>query len=837
VGPGGVQPAGPPALDRSPILSDGPVAQGVPLAAKRQPVALQELEDGLLRMVQVVVLREGSRAPVAGAEVLICDFDAFLEKIQRHEPPPDLITRRGIFRAMASRASTDADGNARLPLHGTKHMLDATHGDGLWGRLVLEGLPEGEGPVEILVSHDLDLRALVLSQTDRLPIAGVPVALRSDGPRWAVRRATSGPRGIATFDHLQRALARAANWRLCFGFPLHDQPVIPIVRGSLPPEPVPLIMPATGSLEISIRDEDGRAVGGGQVELEVAAFQTAERLHTLAWDSSTRAPWVDQQGRASVPFLGLDIPLRITATPRDLASLQRPVQIELDGPARSGETVTCEVLWRSTDCYPVVTGRFVRQGGRPWPEAQIDARAIIFPRPQNYVPSQEIRVAEDGRFRLVLKEACPAGGRRIYGLICRAPDELSGIEGRLDLSRTLPPGETDLGDVVLDHGVLLAAGTVVDQDGEPLPEARVNLRQLVQEGDQEFWPRYQCAGRSGLKPDGSFSLHAIPGQELPQSRLRLSVRCKGFSLTRDLDIALGQRDLRVVLVRGGALAGSIRLAPGQDAAGITLLIQGEGRTWVTDANEDGSFQEDHLPPGTVRLTAYLRSNSDAQRRASRVVVEDLQIVGGTVNRDPRIQEMSILGNTTKLTLRVHDESHDPIARAAVEIAGLHHALTDRQGVATLRPAELPIDVRVTAFGYRDVHLDAVQEDRVVVLTKGLQVRLVTDAKPIGIDPTYHLGFSIYHVHEQGHRSSRIYGRSIHYDRMYFDAAGEALLPMPGPGIYEVVPRVYLDRGDGVGRGARLPIDPSPRITVLEMEDLQSFIIVIPERALESAVRR
>ena len=832
-GPGALQPADRPQLDRSSSPSGGDAPRIARPAATRQPVGRQEPETGPSRQVQVVVLREGSRAPVAGAQVSVCDYDSFLESCAQLDPRPNRAARRAMFAAMASRATTDAGGRALLPIRGTRHLIDATHGSGLWGRQLLSQPPEA--PVEIMVSPERTLRAVVLSSEDGRPVACVPVALLSIALRPSTaRRDTSGIEGIATFTHLQTIRAEQAGWQLCFGFPLRHGPEVPILRGDLPPDPIPLILPATGSLEISIRDEDGRAVGGDRVSVEVTAFMTVERLRELPGEGSTQAPRVDQHGRASVPFLGLDLPLRITARPRESDSPRRPVQVDLDGPGRDDETVTCEVLWRSDDLYPAVTGRFVRRDGRPWPEAEIDARPSIFPAPGSRVAGQKVRVAGDGRFRLVLTEACPEGGRRVYRLICNAPDELSGIEGRLDLSRTLAPGETDLGDVVLDHGVLLAAGTVVDQDGEPLPGALLGLCQLVQEGDRELWPRYECAGRFDLSPDGSFALHAIPGQELPKSRLRLRVTCAGFPPARDLDVTLGQRDLRVVLARGGALAGSIQLAPGQDASEIVLVLQGDEAAWVPRAKEDGSFEQDGLPEGRIRLVAYPRG--EGGRKVSRVTVEDLWIASGEVNRDPRIQGLSIPCGRHKLTFVVTGELHDPITGAAVEGVGFRNVLTDDRGVAVLRPAELPVDVRVTAFGYRNVRLTDVREDREVVLTEGLRIRLVTDARPIGRDPAYHLGFFVYHVDERGHRGPPVYGRSLPYDRMYFDARGEALLPMPGSGTYVVEPRVHVGSKDNVGRGGRLPLEPSPRITVLDTEELQTFRIVIPQHVLEATVQ-
>lgn len=56
--------------------------------------------------------------------------------------------------------------------------------------------------------------------------------------------------------------------------------------------------------------------------------------------------------------------------------------------------------------------------------------------------------------------------------------------------------------------------------------------------------------------------------------------------------------------------------------------------------------------------------------------------------------------------------------------------------------------------------------------------------------------------------------------------------MPGPGEYFVVPSVIVHGKDGVGRGGLLELDPLPRISVLDVPDLQSFDIEIPQELVD-----
>ncbi|TDJ66446.1 MAG: hypothetical protein E2O39_16445 [Planctomycetota bacterium] len=97
--------------------------------------------------------------------------------------------------------------------------------------------------------------------------------------------------------------------------------------------------------------------------------------------------------------------------------------------------------------------------------------------------------------------------------------------------------------------------------------------------------------------------------------------------------------------------------------------------------------------------------------------------------------------------------------------------------------------------------------------------------------------TLYHAGDEDERGSRVYPGGIPWDRMYFDADGEAVLPVPGPGTYFVVPRVYVDSEDNVGRGGALGLTPGPRIEVLELSEVQTFPIAIPQPLVDATVRR
>ena len=105
---------------------------------------------------------------------------------------------------------------------------------------------------------------------------------------------------------------------------------------------------------------------------------------------------------------------------------------------------------------------------------------------------------------------------------------------------------------------------------------------------------------------------ALWGAEPPTARLRLHASCPGL-ITNDTDIVLGQRDLRIVLVRAGAIAGSVLLGPDQCPEDVVIVLKLGDRGWVPEVGGDGSFEQGDLPSGRFRLVAYLRSTSDEER--------------------------------------------------------------------------------------------------------------------------------------------------------------------------------------------------------------------------------
>ena len=479
----------------------------------------------------------------------------------------------------------------------------------------------------------------------------------------------------------------------------------------------------------------------------------------------------------------------------------------------------------------------MHRDGQPWSKTQLIAQARFFPYSYGGM-SQNIETDEQGAFRIVLDQPCPKGGKRIYKIQIKG--QANGPECDIDLSRDYPAGTSKLGEILLDFGTLVVSGIVVDSKGMPVHSARIRVEQLVKGTRRDLWPRVDTLGDLSSKKDGTFALYLSPGALLPTGELRVSARYSKYPNTARAHITLGDRNVRLELLSGGSLSGRVTFQYGQEAEDIVVIIQGQEQSRLPRVDAEGRFVQKDLTPGEHKLIAYLRADSDEVRTASRVVVDQLLINSGETNRDPRIQGMILKGNVHKLRLTVLDASSNPVRGAELRIVGVRSRSsirTDSKGVALLRPQSLPIDVSVVAFGFRDGRVTQMRKDRHLLLKPGLRVRLVTEAKPIGKDPAYHLGGVLYHVSAAGKRGSRIYGRSFPYDRRYFNERGHMELRLPGPGSYEFRPRFFLSSKDNVGRGGSPKMESYPRFTLREDSKLQSFHIFIPAAALADAIKK
>jgi RNA polymerase sigma-70 factor (ECF subfamily) len=788
----------------------------------------------------VVVFDADTGRPVPGARVEVVATAALMRALGEAGARLHAPAGRRVRADLAIVATTDDHGAAAMHVPEGALMIEARH-DARWGFRAVPSMPD-DHRIVLEIGFDRDLRVRVVDQ-DGQPRADVPVALRRQTEpeprvRWSGQETvTEPPDGVAVFLHLQRRLQQGPGWHLTFAFPLREPPAVPVDADTPLEPPSELRLPATGGMRLHMRTPGGEVPYLGGIEVQLTAIADGRRL--LA-DGPWANPRLDgKTGEVLVPWLGLDLELQV-----DLRRAGTVVATTTAmGPRRVGEIVDCDVAW---DRAPVriARGRFVRNDGRPWPACTAEALARLQPMPTDaagFPDAQQLPVGADGRFALEVQNARPPHGSLGYRFMAPDPDGNGSVMAFVGFDQDVPPEGLDLGDVLLDHGPLLVAGCVVDPGNRPVAGAQLQLHASAPALTQERWRPVFTSGTQRTGDDGRFALFLPRGERDPGDRLGLTARRDGFVAAPARECARGDARLLVVMQPAGGLAGSLVLGDGL-AAGDLVVWLVEAATpslgQLVQVGNDGSFALENLPAGMHSLKVYRRGLDNRPERQPAVVVDGLQVLAGAENRDPRIQQLRIDTVHPTVRIQVVDRNSTPLRGALVSVAGLRNAepaVADEAGVCRVRAERLPVDLEVTAFGYRARHLQGVADDARVVLDDGIAVQLRAGAQSIGRTPHHRLGVHLYDVDAAGVRRDATYGRAYPWQLRYFDASGELAISVPQPGVYECEVFVYVEGDDHVGRAGPVPMPP-PRITVLERGEPQVFDLGIPQAAVDAAVQ-
>lgn len=497
------------------------------------------------------------------------------------------------------------------------------------------------------------------------------------------------------------AAAAAADGRfsiedLAQGAPVHLAVRAPgylpaLVRAVRPPSVRPVLVRLEPAFALAgqVVDEAGGPVSGARVDLEWQAFLPEEPDLPLG-DPILRSTRTNGQGRFELQgFPAGDARLSVAAPA--FVPL-RDLEVALPRPSTAGELRL--VLERGA----VLQGRVTTAAGEPVPSVRVG------------IGGTAAATDDDGLYWL---EGADLGRQTV--LFFHAS------HGQVAKPFAIQPGVNVL-DLAFAPGFDIA-GRVVDEDGKPVPAARVELAP-----DNRFEPSVY---RDVTGEDGRFRL-----SQVRSGRYRLKAGADGFAdterpgtLTVDGDPV---SNLEVVLDRGTVLSGRILGLPAADLPQVeveALSDQGERLAAWTDGR--GRYEIRSLAAGdwTVRATLW-----DDQRQArTRVVIRRSD---RELTRDLEFEKRLAL--TVQL---LYDEEPLPEALISLRgqgITGERTATTDHEGrvrFEDLAAATYHIGLRHTRNLL--VHNDQVdlQQDRDLILrlqgaTVGGLVVSAADGKPI-----------------------------------------------------------------------------------------------------------
>ncbi|MBI5850861.1 MAG: carboxypeptidase regulatory-like domain-containing protein [Planctomycetes bacterium] len=255
----------------------------------------------------------------------------------------------------------------------------------------------------------------------------------------------------------------------------------------------------------------------------------------------------------------------------------------------------------------VVRGRAIAANDRA-PLSEFEVRTVTTMAMVMERPTALARVTKESDGRFVLSALPP--GRTTLRIDAES-------FARFERSVDVPIGEElDLGDLAIDAAALVR-GRVVDPDGRGVARARVapSRRGLA---DNPVLAAFTDDVHAVTATDGSFELVGLaPG------RVELKARHGSYASAKSKRIELGagqQVDgVEIVLSNGGAIAGQVVLAAGQDFRHwqIIATLEMQAATYGTSLDADGRFHLEHLDPGRYDVQAMETTAIEAMQSGSR----------------------------------------------------------------------------------------------------------------------------------------------------------------------------------------------------------------------------
>jgi len=534
----------------------------------------------------------GSSAAVFGPAAVVADGSFALEVPAELERVHLLARGRFLF-------TTDPVTAATTPSPGDEPVLHPRCGAALRGRVVLPADPGsgvgGLGGIEVRLS---------------------PILRGVVGREGKVRSTRTTPDGHFDF----RAIPVPGSYELQLDSAEHAGTSVDLASLEAGVE-TELELPLTegGSIEGRVVDETGAGVGGATVSALVTA-------------PPGRSDWGEREARTAPDgtFLLEHLPAQTVALRADHDRLLQSPALHLAARERERVKGVVIVLQRGS----TVAGTVTWPDGRPVEDEPV---VVEFDSANQF--GGILRSLGAGRGARGSSRTDASGRFEVTGLgtgpfcVCvrvdRKPSgDAEGEEGRgsrwtarLD---DVPPDALDLRLVLARHTPV--RGRVLDLDGIPVREFRIDAAQLVQTGIGPL--ARERMGRDFASEDGRFELEGLEA-----GAWDLYATAGGFGASAPLRLELPAEPAPEIVFRLAAAArvrGTVRTNGGAPVAGAIVRADAGGPEWMSQASgepagpsttsrEDGGFELEGLSPGPARL--YARADGFARGPATPVDLE------------------------------------------------------------------------------------------------------------------------------------------------------------------------------------------------------------------------
>jgi hypothetical protein len=817
--------------------SDASRAAAAELAAKPAgPSASESASLPAGEGLEVIAVDRETEQPIGGARLAYLD-------LSRAEAKASGLWFRNCeldARVAASGRTYVADerGFARVPKPEHAAIVCATYGD-RWGYAQIE--ESADPPVKVALSRDADIEVRVVDETGR-PAGGVTVALRhrwgGDGFWDPLRAVTAASDGRAVLRHAGFQLDQDGGFRRKLAVALAAvlaKPVeVAVDPDALPAEPIVLTLTATGECEVRVVDARGQPLTEPvDVSLRLQAPGESPDKGIERW---TFAGLSQEQVRGTALF-------RHVEPGRDLvATVQRPgAQAQHHafgpGPNVAGQRATLTV--RLGEGVAILSGRALDERGEPLRATTLRASTSC------RVPGQRDAADEvfwdfetDGDGRFEIDTQVREGDTSACELTVFTIDK--GGAQKASATRALPgallAGVHAIGDFLLQPAPLLASGTVVDADGNPVRRAMVtpSRKQTWGEGEDQYWWEALWALRGATEADGSFTLRG----RVESDSIALTATSRDEKLKGPHEIvAPGATGVVLRLTGTGVIAGVVLLDEEIQRGEVTVQAQRQSQDgrdpgdffWTGASLErDGSFAIKDLRPGTYDLSLQIGQNWADVR-----TVSGIEVAAGETVRDPRVDPLDLRGSQRVLRLTITDADGNPIPQGNVVQRDPDAGEEERTqwlwfqgGEMTVTYTGAAVDLDVSSPGYLSVHVSRAAEDRTVVLRRAPRVRLSL-ARGLRVPQGCELSAQLRSA--EGGESHGWFGDGP----SAFDANGSLTTTSPAVGRV-VVELMFSSRSENTWTSTSFDDGAERVIEVLESAGEQVFEVVFDQAKLDLA---
>lgn len=413
----------------------------------------------------------------------------------------------------------------------------------------------------------------------------------------------------------------------------------------LPTETLQLQMPGFGSVVLRTVDADGRPY--------THPVRGELRVSTADPGGWSRVPLRKEQNEPTITFaqvgLGLTLEASCRLDDRDFRWTSEPIA----GPTQPGETITVDLVVAPDAA--MLYGRLVDDDGAPMRDVE---STFLISSAGGRLEGEEVTTDDNGRFHLPYRvredQTAP------FSLEIRNDDTAPTRGIAAGLPRLPEAGITDLGDLTISEFGAIAQGVVLNDAGQPVRRAEVQLQKErprtrgpeEQRGEMRFADESFVSTRTD--EDGRFALYG----DLVPGRYQLEVSRRGH-FDAEVSLLPGGRDMRIELVRRCRLLGTLLLPEWMERDRLQLTL-----TRMDGASEDREPAEeeprnwrgatyaffDGIKPGTYDLSFRMDGFPDEFLKVQGLVVEP-----GMRDTHPRLQDIDLSRYLFRFEVRAVDQ--------------------------------------------------------------------------------------------------------------------------------------------------------------------------------------